>query len=61
MVRFTRGHLANHVGKNAATNPTLQARPVESSSLARKDSDLSLQTTVAGKKPLPDPTADRRR
>jgi hypothetical protein len=62
MVRFTRpGHRANHVGKNAATNPKLQARRGEVSPLARKDSDLTLQTGVAGRTPPPDPAADRRR
>jgi hypothetical protein len=52
MVRFTRGHLANHVGKQRATNPKLQARPVERSPV-RSDSDLTLETRVAGRVGLP--------
>jgi hypothetical protein len=45
MVRFTRpGHALNHVGKNAAVNPKLQARPVEPSQRpARADADLTLR------------------
>jgi hypothetical protein len=61
MVRFTRGHLLNHVGKNAATNPKLQARPVESSSLARKDSDLSIERGVSLHMPQGDNSLKLRR
>jgi hypothetical protein len=59
MVRFTRpGHIANHVGKSAATNPKLQAQPVErglaSGLLARRDDgDLSLRTESAARSGFP--------